>query len=131
LSTKAELAAALADARALVLPSVVPENCPMSVIEAGAAAVPAIASSVGGIPEIVSDSETGLLVAPHDARGLARAVDALAADAALSETLGNAAHARVIRRHHPDTYLGAILDVYRRAGAVESIFATPISAVVA
>jgi glycosyltransferase involved in cell wall biosynthesis len=131
LSTEAQLARALADARALVLPSVVPENCPMSVIEAGAAAVPAIASSVGGVPELVLHSETGLLVPPGDADALARAMDALAADVSLSETLGNAARTRIFTRHRPDRYRDAVLDVYRRAGAADSASATSTSALVA
>lgn len=131
LRTKAELAAALADARALVLPSIVPENCPMSLIEAGAAGVPAIASSVGGIPELVAHAETGLLVPPHDADALAHAMDALATDVALSERLGNGARSRVIARHHPDGYLDALLDAYRQAGAVDRGCATSNSALVA
>lgn len=126
LSTTTQLALALADARALVLPAVWFENCPMSVIEAGAAAVPAIASSIGGIPEIVVHSETGLLVPPRDADALARAMDSLAADLALAETLGNGARSRVIDRHEPARYRDSILDAYRSAGAVAPVPARPV-----
>jgi glycosyltransferase involved in cell wall biosynthesis len=124
LSTRVQLARALADARALVLPSVWFENCPMSVIEAGAAGVPAIASSIGGIPELVVHADTGLLVPPRDADALAHAIDTLAADVARSEALGNAARSRVIDRHCPDRYRDAILDVYCRAGSVRPTAAT-------
>jgi glycosyltransferase involved in cell wall biosynthesis len=96
----------------------------MSLIEAGAAAVPAIASSLGGIPELIQDRETGLLVPPNDADALARAIDVLAADDALSERLGTAARERVIARHDPDKYRDAIIEAYRHAGAAESTPAT-------
>jgi glycosyltransferase involved in cell wall biosynthesis len=126
LTGRAELAQALVSARALVLPSVWYENCPMSLIEAGAAAIPAIASSIGGIPEVVSHGETGLLTAPSDPDALASAIDALAADDAFAASLGDAARARVVARHHPDVYREAILDAYRRAGAVASVPAPPV-----
>lgn len=49
-------------------------------IEAQAEGVPVVATNVGGIPEIIKDGETGLLVAPADPEGLARAISSLLAD---------------------------------------------------
>ena len=59
--------------------------------EAAAAGVPVVASRVGGLPEVVLDGETGLLVEPGDARALSEAVVALLGDAALRDRLGGRA----------------------------------------
>jgi len=58
----------------LVVPSVWWENSPLTVLEALAAGVPVVASAVGGLPEIVRQDDTGLLVPPADAGALARAL---------------------------------------------------------
>jgi glycosyltransferase involved in cell wall biosynthesis len=52
------------------------------------AGMPVVASEVGGIPEIVAEDETGLLVAPHDANALAEALRRLAGDPELRLKLG-------------------------------------------
>jgi glycosyltransferase involved in cell wall biosynthesis len=54
------------------------ESSPNSATEAMAAGLPVIATRVGGIPEIISDGETGLLVSPGDATQLAGAIEFLA-----------------------------------------------------
>jgi glycosyltransferase involved in cell wall biosynthesis len=66
------------DAVALVIPSIWPENFPTVVLEALAAGTPVIGSRVGGIPELVTDGETGLLIEPRDASALAAALDTAA-----------------------------------------------------
>lgn len=63
-----------------VLPSLW-EGLPMAVLEALAAGVPLVATSVGGVPSAVRDGETGVLVRPGDPIGLATALSALLADA--------------------------------------------------
>ena len=52
----------------------------LSILEALALARPVVASKVGGIPEMIEDGVTGLLVEPHDAEGLARAISRLLTD---------------------------------------------------
>jgi glycosyltransferase involved in cell wall biosynthesis len=64
------------------------------IVEAMATGLPAVATRVGGIPEIVVDGETGLLVAPHDPGALAEAVERLAADPGLRRRMGAAGRAR-------------------------------------
>jgi glycosyltransferase involved in cell wall biosynthesis len=68
---------------------------PTALLEAGAMRLPVLASAVGGIPEIVVDGETGMLVpAPPQGAAVADALAPLLADAALRERLGSAARAR-------------------------------------
>jgi len=64
----------LASIDALVVPSVWWENSPLTVLEALAAGVPVVASATGGLPEIVKQDDTGLLVPPGDQGSLARAL---------------------------------------------------------
>lgn len=59
-----------------VLPSEM-EALPTVLLEAGAVGLPCIASHVGGIPEIIQDGETGLLIPPHNATALAAAIQKL------------------------------------------------------
>lgn len=63
----------------------------MSVIEALAAGVPVVASNVGGIPEILSDSEVGILVEPNDPSALEGALSQLISNKALYEQMVEAA----------------------------------------
>jgi glycosyltransferase involved in cell wall biosynthesis len=78
-------------ARALVLPSLVYENAPLAALEAAALGVPVIGSRLGGIPEIVRDGETGLLVPENDPIALAEAMIRLWRDPALAARLGRRA----------------------------------------
>lgn len=60
-------------------------------IEAMAAGKPVIATAVGGVPEIITDGQTGLLVAPEDPEQLCRAILRLASDVKLREMLSRRA----------------------------------------
>ena len=64
------------------------DGIPNSVMEAMASGLPIVASAVAGIPEVVSDGTTGLLVAPGDSTALASALRSLADNPALRERLG-------------------------------------------
>jgi glycosyltransferase involved in cell wall biosynthesis len=75
--------------------STLSEGMPISILEAMAAGLPVVASEVGGIPEIVVDGETGLLVPPGDADALAGALRRLLDDPELRRRLGAAGRARV------------------------------------
>jgi starch synthase len=55
-----------------------------------------VASAVGGIPEVVSDGETGLLVPPGDPQALAGALNALLGDPARADALGRAGRERAV-----------------------------------
>lgn len=75
-----ELGQALARADALVLPSVLYENCPLSILEAFSARVPVIASNIGGMAELVHDGRNGLQFEVGNAQDLAAKIRRLAAD---------------------------------------------------
>jgi glycosyltransferase involved in cell wall biosynthesis len=79
---------------AFVLPTRA-DNLPMAILEAMSVALPVVATRVGGVPELVVDGETGYLVEPDDAAGLAHALDALLADPGRHRRLGEAGAARV------------------------------------
>jgi glycosyltransferase involved in cell wall biosynthesis len=74
LGRRTDVPALLAGATVAVVPSLWEEAFGLAVVEAMAAGVPVVASRVGGIPELVDDGRTGLLVPPGDARALAAAL---------------------------------------------------------
>jgi glycosyltransferase involved in cell wall biosynthesis len=78
-----------------VLPSVGPEASATVLMEALASGKPVIASSAGGNPDIVEDGVNGLLVRPGDQRGLAQAIERLAADESLRARLAAGALRKV------------------------------------
>lgn len=79
-----------------LLPSLM-EATSIAGLEAMACARPLIGSRVGGIPALISDGETGILVPPGEPRPLADAIRRLASDRALRERMGRAARARAER----------------------------------
>jgi glycosyltransferase involved in cell wall biosynthesis len=86
------------------------EGMPLSILEAGAAGRPVVASRVGGVPELVAHGRTGLLFPAGDDAALAGCLDRLLRDRPLAETLGEAGRALVRERY--DTRVMA--DVYLR-----------------
>jgi glycosyltransferase involved in cell wall biosynthesis len=94
--TQPEVAAALDESTALVLPSR-SEGMGRVVIEAFCRGRPVLGSRVGGIPDLVEDGVNGLLVDPQDTNGLAEALVRLLTDRELAERLGAGAHASASR----------------------------------
>ena len=92
--TAEDVAAALDSATLLVLPSR-SEGMGRVVIEAAARARGVVGSRVGGIPDVVADGESGVLVPPDDADVLAEALARVLSDRALAERLGAEARRRV------------------------------------
>jgi colanic acid/amylovoran biosynthesis glycosyltransferase len=109
--------AALVRARAFALPSVrLPsgrmEGIPVALMEAMASGVPVVATRLSGIPELVQDGVTGLLVEPNDPEGLADALDRLLADDALSAELAQAARRLVERAFNLPVEAGRLGELF-------------------
>jgi glycosyltransferase involved in cell wall biosynthesis len=81
--------------RIALVPSLVPEAFGIVAIEAMSIGRPVIASRTGGLPDIVVDGETGLLVPPGDPNALRQAIERLIADRDLRECMGRAGRRRV------------------------------------
>jgi len=102
--------------RFFVLPSRV-EGLPMSLLEAMAAGVPAIASRLGGVTEVVVDGTSGFLVAPGDKATLARSLRNVLLDDDLAARIGAAGRESVRRRFAAERTIGVLEDIYRGFGA--------------
>ncbi len=83
------------------------------------AAKPVVATTVGGLPEIVEDGRTGYLVAPRDAAQLADAVSRLLLDAQLRQRMGENGKRKMEAECSPSVIAQKTLDIYHRA--VESV----------
>jgi colanic acid/amylovoran biosynthesis glycosyltransferase len=89
----------LAAANVFALPSIIDsdggmDNLPTVIMEAMATGLPVVSTTIGGIPEMVVENETGFLVQPGDASALASRIEKLADDRALAQTLGRAGYQR-------------------------------------
>ena len=99
--TRDEIARLLQDADVLAAPSVPTrdgrrEGIPVVLMEAMGSGVPVIASNISGIPELVKDKHTGLLVPARDATSLANALECYFTDPNLRRRLGQAGRERVV-----------------------------------
>ncbi len=91
------------------------EGLPLVVLEAMRLRLPVVASRTGGIPEVVSDEETGLLVQPGDVVALADAIARCLDDPALRGRLGEAGRRRVGEVFSLDGMVERTIAMYRRA----------------
>jgi len=97
----------------MVMPSV-KEAFGVAALESLACGRPVVASKVGGIPEVLVDNETGILVDKGDPDKLAAAIIRLARDAALRERMGRAGHQFVKDNFTWERSLDLMVDVYNR-----------------
>ena len=102
---------AIENAAIVVVPSL-GEGFGMVALEAMERARPVIASAVGGLPEIVSDGETGLVVPAGDAEALADAIVALAGDLDRAAAMGSVARKRALAEFPPDRSATRIEELY-------------------
>jgi glycosyltransferase involved in cell wall biosynthesis len=110
----------LASVDAVAVPSTRPDPLPNSAIEALAAGKPVVASKSGGLPEIVRDGETGILVPPNDPAALAIALRALADDPERRARMGEAAGADARERFSGERMFDQIEAVYASLGVRRS-----------
>ncbi len=88
------------------------EGVPLTVLEAMAAGKPVIATAVGGVPELVEDGVTGILVPPRNPEALAQGILRLAKDADLRQRMGKAAQQWALER----------FDIARTAREYEALY---------
>ena len=86
------------------------EGMPQALIESGVAGRPAIATRVGGVPEMIDDGENGLLIEPGDVEALTDGLHRLLVDKELARRLGSANRVRVESRYD----IGRMADDYQR-----------------
>jgi glycosyltransferase involved in cell wall biosynthesis len=112
LGERSDVAEQLAQSDVFVLASR-SEGMPLSVLEAMAAGLPVVASSVGGVPELVVAGETGLLVPPGDIDALADALRAILTNVGLRRAMGNAGRARAQHLFDLSGFRAAHVRLYR------------------
>ncbi|MFH2144562.1 MAG: glycosyltransferase family 4 protein [Candidatus Omnitrophota bacterium] len=95
-----------------VMPSL-QEGLGLSILEAQACGLPVIASCVGGIPTIIKDNLTGLLVSPRDARALAGAILKVMDNKDLAIRLGRCAREQVEYKFNLTQVAGQIEEIYK------------------
>jgi len=117
---------AIADVLALPSHS---EGSPNVLLEAMAAGVPVVATSVGGVPEIATTEENALLVASHDPQTFASAMQRMLSDETLAKTLTANAKCRVATDFSPESHARSLIKIYeavtesRRVGIASGSFA--------
>ncbi|NWG34535.1 MAG: glycosyltransferase [Chloroflexi bacterium] len=84
------------------------EGTPVSILEASAAGVPVISTRHAGIPEVIRDGETGLLVDEHDVEGMSRHMLRLLEDRRYAKTLGSRGKAFIAENFNLDRHLSSI-----------------------
>ena len=98
----------------LVLPSIYPEGFGIPIVEAAACYAPAVVARRGGMPEVVVNNETGIIVEATDVDGLTAALDRLLDDESLRRSMGEAAHQRVVDHFTWERIADSLLTEYRR-----------------
>jgi len=104
-----------AKARAILLPSLWFEGFPMVLAEAMLHAKPVICSRIGGLPEIVEDGVTGLLVEPQDTDGFIDRIRYLWERPELCRKMGRVGREKVLREYTPQRYYERLIAVYQAA----------------
>lgn len=94
------------------------EGFPVSLMEAAACGVPAVATAVGGVAELVDDGVTGLLVPPGEVDAMAAALLWLLTDPALRRSMSRAARARAEARFSLQHQVDRLLDRWERMVAL-------------
>jgi glycosyltransferase involved in cell wall biosynthesis len=112
LGNRSDVPSVLAAADAFVLPSLW-EGLPMALLEAMAAGLPVVATSVAGTRQVVEDERHGLLVPPGDPSALAVALNRVVRDPALRTRLGKAARNHVRAEFSVDAQARRHADLYR------------------
>lgn len=96
-----------------LLPSL-KEGMPYALLEAGAAGLPCVASNVGGIPEIIEHEKHGLLINPHDALEITRALQALIENSEKRSCYAQRLQEKIERDFNLETMIKKTKEIYQR-----------------
>lgn len=102
----------IAGSSLVVVPSECHENCPMTVLEAMAHGKPVVGTRIGGIPELIVDGETGLLVEAGDSEALGAAISLLINEPRLRAAMGARARARAEKEFSIDRHNEGLMRIY-------------------
>jgi glycosyltransferase involved in cell wall biosynthesis len=101
-------------ASVVVVPSI-EEGLGMVAVEAQLCEAPVVASASGGLPDVIDDGRTGVLVPPVAPEALARALDALVAQPSRASALGQAGRRTALATFAPEAVAARYADIYRQA----------------
>jgi len=112
-----EIAEHLTAGTVFVLPSVIDadggmDNLPTVIMEAMATGLPVISTAISGIPEMVIENETGILVPPHDAGALGRAIEKVIVDLSLARRLGEKGQKRASQLFSIDKNARSLIRIF-------------------
>ena len=93
------------------------EGSPNVLLEAMAANVPVVATAVGGVPEIVENEASALLIPRNDPAAMALAISRLLNDRSLAKRLTSVASELIKRNHSPELYARSLIGIYREIAA--------------
>jgi len=102
------------EATLLALPSL-EDNCPMALLEAMAAGVPAVAARVGGVPDLIEDGKTGFFCEPMDGTSMRRAIEKVLIAPSAAAGVARQAKSRAKERFHPRVIARRHVEIYREA----------------
>ncbi|HSN65369.1 MAG TPA: glycosyltransferase [Fusibacter sp.] len=88
------------------------ESFGVAIIEASACAKPVVVSNVGGLPEVVEDGVTGIVVPPRNPEATAKAIERLILDPVLRKSMGEAGRRRVEQLYNWDNNVQHMINVY-------------------
>jgi glycosyltransferase involved in cell wall biosynthesis len=108
----------LSHSRALLLPSIWEDNCPLIMLEAQARSTPAIVSDRGGPREFVRDREHGFVIDPEDTAAFTQRIADMTADAETAAAMGARGHQRLLAEHDPDRHYRDLMAIYNDARQV-------------
>jgi glycosyltransferase involved in cell wall biosynthesis len=98
------------------------EGLPVALMEAMSAGLPCVATRIRGCRELITHEESGLLIEPRDASGLASALERIARNPLLAQQLGDAARRRITESFSFEAWIERIGTVYALdAAAIQSI----------
>jgi len=112
LKTREEIFIAMRKASVLLIPSQSQEGFSLVALEAALCELPVVATSIGGLPETISDGTTGFIVEPKDTLGMTQMVKQLLTNQNLAQLMGKAAKTRGESEYNYVNYLEKLHSIY-------------------